>query len=393
MIIVGISGSIAAYKTIELIKFIISSGQEVKIVLTKSAEDFISPLTLKSLFPGKVHLHNELLGNNDEMLHITLAKQANLVLIAPASANIISKIVCGSADCLLSTICLATKAPIAIAPAMNKVMWENDFVQQNISLFRKAGNSNKRFVLGPADGLQACGDEGLGRMLEPNHIFELINNISHPKILKGKKVLINAGPTIEPIDPVRFISNYGSGKMGYALAKMAYSLGAEVTLVSGPSNLETPFGINIIKVETAKEMYDVCMDHAALNNVFIAAAAVGDFKIKNYQKDKIKKEDNIISFELEKNIDIIKEVRKKFPSLFITGFAAETKNIVEFGKNKLKEKQLNLIAINDVSNNQVFNKDTNELIVIDQEGNQNLVPRGTKEEIALKLLKIICQKI
>ena len=242
-IIIGITGSIAAYKSIDLAKLLINEGFEIEIILTKSAADFVSSLTLRSLFPEKVHLWDEALGKRDEMLHISLAKAADLVLIAPASANMISKLVNAQANCLLSTICLATKAPILLAPAMNKAMWENEFVQANVKKLK--------YIIGPASGIQACGDEGFGRMVEPVDIVEYIKAFNIKKILQGKKIVITAGPTIEAIDPVRFISNHSSGKMGYALAKAAQNMGAEVTLISGPSSLATPSMVKRVDVLSA----------------------------------------------------------------------------------------------------------------------------------------------
>ena len=262
MIILGISGSIAAYKSIELAKLLLDNGYDIRIILSKSAADFVSPLTLRSLFPGKIYLHDDLLGPNDEMLHISLAKAASLVLIAPASANMIAKIANGYADCLLSTICLATNAKIIIAPAMNKVMWENEFVQANIKKLKH--------VIGPNSGKQACGDEGLGRMLEPNEILEHIKYFAVEKILQGKKILITAGPTLEAIDPIRYISNHSSGKMGYAIAKMAYLMGAEVTLISGPTNLPFPNGVKIIQVNSADKMLIEALSEAKKADIFIS---------------------------------------------------------------------------------------------------------------------------
>lgn len=393
MIIVGITGSVAAYKSIELIKLLILNKMDFRVVLSKSAPDFISLLTLKSLFPGKVFKYDDLLDEKDEMLHIKLAKQASLILIAPASANFISKLVHGTADCLLSTICLASEAPIAIAPAMNKIMWVNDFTQSNIALFKKKGISNKRFLLGPASGLQACGDDGLGRMLEPEQIFEMLKYIHEPKILEGKRIIINAGPTQENIDPVRFISNHSSGKMGYELAKAAQALGAEVTLISGPSNEKAPYGVNLIKVINAAQMHKECLDNMRNDSIFIAAAAVSDFKVKNYQEQKIKKTGQDFILELENNIDILSDIRKNYPTSFIVGFAAETNNIIEYGKKKLHGKNLDLIAINDVSNNQVFSQNFNELNVIDKHNEHILIERAEKYKVALGLLKIIAEKI
>ncbi len=381
MIILGISGSIAAYKTIELAKLLQGNGYDFRIVLSKSAADFVSPLTLKSLFPKKTFLHNEMLNDKDEMLHIALAKSASLILIAPASANIIAKIANGYGDCLLSTICLASKAPILVAPAMNKVMWENEFVQANIVKLKH--------VIGPACGKQACGDEGLGRMLDPEEILEYIKHFGLEKIFTNKKIVITAGPTIEEIDPVRFISNHSSGKMGYAIAKMAYLMGADVTLVSGPTNLNVSEEIKGIQVKSAKEMLEASLEQAKNADIFISCAAVVDYKPLNYSASKIKKNAGRMSLELEINPDVIAQVKKNFPKIFTVGFAAETNNIKEYGLKKLKEKQLDMIAINDVSDGKVFNQDQNELHIIVKNNQNYFIEKNNKEIIAKELLNII----
>ena len=301
MIILGISGSIAAYKAIDIAKGLVDHGEDIRIVLSKSAADFISPLSLRSLFPGKVYLHNEHLGRQDEMLHISLAKAAKLILIAPASANIIATIANGFANCLLSSICSATKAPILLAPAMNKVMWENEYVQANIAKLKH--------IIGPASGLQACGDNGLGRMVEVTEIIDYAQNFSTIKSLSNKKVVITAGPTLEAIDPVRFLSNHSSGKMGYALAKMAAMMGAEVTLISGPTSITASNNVKLIKITSADEMLKAAIEYAKEADIFIANAAVADYKPQNYQLDKIKKNSETLNLQLIKNPDIISIIK------------------------------------------------------------------------------------
>ncbi len=384
MIILGISGSIAAYKAIDLAKLLIENGHDVEIVLSNSATEFVSPLTLRSLFPGKVHLHSDLLGKADEMLHISLAKDADLILVAPASANMIAKLANGYADCLLSTLCLASEAPIMLAPAMNKVMWENKLVQGNITKFKH--------VIGPNSGKQACGDEGLGRMLEPTEIVEHVQSFYTKKSLRNRRILITAGPTLEAIDPVRFISNNSSGKMGYAIAKMSLRMGAEVTLISGPCALQSPNGVNFIKVTSADEMFQVAMKYAASNDIFIASAAVADYK-PNYQSEKIKKTSADLNIKMTLNPDILSYVKEKYPNIFMVGFAAETSNFENNGLKKLDNKQLDLIAINDVSNNQVFGQDDNELHVITKTGKRHLIKRDSKDKVAKQLLQIISKLI
>lgn len=380
MIILGISGSIAAYKSIDLAKSLIENGYEVKIVLSSSAEDFVSPLTLRSLFPNKVYLHNEALGSKDEMLHISLAKEADLILIAPASANTIAKLANGYADCLLSTICLASEAPIMLAPAMNKIMWENKFVQNNIAKFNH--------IIGPASGKQACGDDGFGRMLEPEEIVEHVQSFYTSKSLQNKKILITAGPTLERIDPVRFISNDSSGKMGYSLAKMALRMGADVTLISGPCTITPPNGVNLVKITSADEMLGATLEYAKNQDIFIASSAVADYKPKNCGTEKIKKSSKDFDIQMTLNPDILASVKQQFPNIFAVGFAAETSNFKEFGLKKIIDKKLDMIAINDVSNNQVFGKDHNELHVITKDKEEHFIKRDTKDNIAQQLLEL-----
>lgn len=382
-IIIGVTGSIAAYKTIDLAKLLIEDGFEIEIILSKSAADFVSPLTLRSLFPGKVYLWDETLGKGDEMLHIALAKAADLVLIAPASANMISKLANAQASCLLSTICLATKAPILLAPAMNKAMWENEFVQDNIKKLKH--------IIGPAEGMQACGDEGLGRMVEPNKIVEYIKFFNTDKILQGKKIVITAGPTVEPIDPVRFLSNYSSGKMGYALAREAQNMGAEVTLISGPTSLITPSMVNKIDVMSANDMMQASLNHAKNSDIFIGTAAVADYTPNVYTQEKIKKASGDLVLKLKYNPDIITIIKKEFPKVFVVGFAAETNNFNDYGLKKLDNKNLDMIAINDVSGGKAFGHDYNELHVVAKDKKYHFIEQSTKDEIAHQLLQIICK--
>lgn len=381
MIILGVSGSVAAYKSIEIAKLLLKEAIDFRIILSKSAAEFVTPLTLKSLFPGKVFLYDEMLGKQDEMLHISLAKSASLVVIAPASANMIAKLANGYADCLLSTLCLATKSPIIVAPAMNKVMWENEFVQNNIAKLK--------YVIGPSRGMQACGDNGLGRMLEPAEIVECIKYFNIEKLFQGKKILITAGSTIERIDPVRFISNYSSGKMGYAIAKMAYLMGAEVTIITGSTKLQLPIGVKIINIESADEMLENSLIEAKKNDIFIAVAAVVDYKLEASHTQKLKKNNEDLNLKLIQNPDILSQVKKQFPQIFAVGFAAETNNIKEYGHKKLVRKNLDLIAINDVSDGKVFGQDYNELHVLNKNGDEYFIERQDKEIVAKQLLEII----
>ncbi len=384
-IILGISGSIAAYKTIELAKKLINKGYEIEIVLTKAASTFVSPLTLKTLFPGKVHEYRKTLATNDEIMHITLAKNAKYVLIAPASANLIARLSMGLADCLLSSLCLATNAPVILAPAMNKVMWANSIVQNNVKILKE----HNIHIIDPEFGHQACSDIGVGRMAGLENIMNYISFISTDKILMGKKLVITAGPTREKIDPIRFLSNYSSGKMGYAIAKAAYRMGATVTLISGPTYLTPPEHVNFIQIENAEEMYKIALDKAKDADAFIGAAAVTDYKVNFYSHDKIKKTGKGLSVELKENHDIIKEVKKHYHNVICIGFAAETSNFIEYAYNKLNEKQLDIIAVNDVSEGKVFNSEYNELQIITKCGQLHHLSKSSKDHIAEQLLKIV----
>lgn len=385
MIIIGITGSIAAYKSIDLAKMLIEDGYEIKIVLSKSATDFVSLLTLKSLFPEKVYTAEDSLNVNDEMLHISFAKAAKYIVIAPASANMISKLSNGAADCLLSSICLATQAPILIAPAMNKAMWLNKFVQNNVAKLP--------FIIGPSSGKQACGDDGIGRMVEPIEIVQYIKYFHIKKILEGKNILITAGPSIEKIDPVRFISNFSSGKMGYSIAKIASLMGANVTIISGPTNLSASKEINVINVKSGEEFYKACLKHAPNSNILIGAAAIADYIPQEYHPQKIKKTSSDMTLKLKKNIDVISSVKEQFKNLFVVGFAAETSNLLDYGTKKLKNKNLDMIAINDVSEGKVFGQDENSLEIITKEKKRHHIGTASKEEVAEKLLTIISETI
>jgi phosphopantothenoylcysteine decarboxylase/phosphopantothenate--cysteine ligase len=384
-IILGITGSIAAYKSIDLAKGLLLRSFDVQIVLSKTAPDFVSVLTLKSLFPGVVHEHDKALDANGNMLHITLGKSADLVLIAPASANAISKLAAGGADCLLSTLCLATTAKIMLAPAMNKVMWENSLVQGNIAKLKDAQFE----ILGPASGMQACGDVGFGRMLEPYEILEYISHSFSPKILHGKKIIVTAGPTREKLDPVRFLSNYSSGKMGYAIADAAKNMGADVILITGPTFTQPPCGIETVHVESAHEMLYATEKVVQNADIFISTAAVADYRPEAYSTHKIKKDQEMLNLRLIKNIDIISYIKRMHPHVFCVAFAAETNDIEENGIKKLHKKNVDMIAINDVSDGKVFNQEENELHIVAKTGEAQLIKVNTKLNVARILLEII----
>lgn len=360
-------------------------GYDVEVVLSRTATSFIVPESLQC----KVHLHDATMDDQEQMLHISLAKKADLILIAPASANTFAKLAGGSADCLLSTICLATKAPIMLVPAMNKEMWDNKFVQANVQKLQSYGV----LIAGPGFGAQACGDFGYGRMLEPDEILEHVRALSAPKLLEGKRIVITAGPTREKIDPVRFLSNYSSGKMGYAIVNAAIRMGAEVVLISGHTSLTQPHLAKYVSIETADEMLEASLKEAANADIFIGTAAVADYKPATFHKNKIKKSAENIDISLKRNTDIITTIKNTYPKLFCVGFAAETSDIQEYGRKKLKAKKLDMIAINDVSDNKVFSQDHNELHIVSKDETYTFLERSTKDSIAEKLLRIICQNI
>ncbi len=394
-ILIGISGGIAAYKTAELARALIKKGAEVRVCMTKAATEFITPLTLQALTGNPVH--SDLLDTEAEaaMGHIELARWADLIMIAPASADLIARLAHGHANDLLSTICLATDTPIHIAPAMNRLMWSNKATQDNCKTLAQRG-----FTLhGPAEGEQACGETGAGRMLEPLELAEnVVAKFSQEKtsqVLTGKTVLITAGPTREAIDPVRYITNRSSGKMGYAIASAAQRLGAEVQLVSGPVALEAPNGVTRTLVESALQMHDKTLNLAKNADIFIATAAVADYSPAQFAQQKIKKKKDktkeSLTLELQTNKDILSDVSHTFPNLFTVGFAAETENLIENAKSKLNRKKLDMIVANQVGENKAFDKDTNQIEIIWADGQQSL-PEQTKTEIAKELMEVITER-
>ena len=394
-ILIGISGGIAAYKTAELTRALIKKGAEVRVCMTKAATEFITPLTLQALTGNPVH--SDLLDTEAEaaMGHIELARWADLIMIAPASADLIARLAHGHANDLLSTICLATDTPIHIAPAMNRLMWSNKATQDNCKTLAQRG-----FTLhGPAEGEQACGETGAGRMLEPLELAEnVVAKFSQEKtsqVLTGKTVVITAGPTREAIDPVRYITNRSSGKMGYAIASAAQRLGAEVQLVSGPVALEAPNGVTRTLVESALQMHDKTLNLAKNADIFIATAAVADYSPAQFAQQKIKKKKDktkeSLTLELQTNKDILSDVSHTFPNLFTVGFAAETENLIENAQSKLKRKKLDMIVANQVGENKAFDKDTNQIEIIWADGQQSL-PEQTKTEIAKELMEVITER-
>ncbi|MFC6438568.1 bifunctional phosphopantothenoylcysteine decarboxylase/phosphopantothenate--cysteine ligase CoaBC [Bowmanella sp. JS7-9] len=390
-ILLGITGGIAAYKTPDLVRKLRADGANVRVVLTASAREFVSPLSLQAVSGHPVG--ESLLDPAAEaaMGHIELAKWADEVLIAPATANFIAKLAYGLADDLLSTLCLATAAPITLAPAMNQQMWAAAATSHNINLLQSRGVR----LLGPDNGEQACGDVGPGRMLEPTDIVAAMGAPNTNSPLSGKHLMITAGPTREAIDPVRYLSNHSSGKMGYALAQAALALGAKVTLVSGPVTLSAPRGCQLIKVSSAQQMQDAVMQHVQACDVFIGCAAVADFRVAEQAEQKLKKqqdEDEMI-LRLVKNPDILASVAALENPPFTLGFAAETQNVADYAKGKLARKRLNMIAANDVSDHKIgFNSEHNALTLF-WNGGELALPVNDKLTLAHQLLGVVAQQL
>ena len=385
-IILCVTGGIAAYKSAEIIRLFKKDGADVRVVMTESAKEFITPLTLQAVSGNQIH--DSLLDADAEsaMGHIELAKWADIIVIAPCTAESLSKITHGRADDLMGALILATNADVYIAPAMNMNMWLDKTTQDNYKILSERGLS----FIGPAEGEQACGDIGPGRMVEPNEIVSLISSSTNRGILSGLTITITAGPTREQIDPVRFISNNSSGKMGYAIAEAAIELGANVNLVSGPVSLHADKAINISNINSADEMLESVMSFMDESNIFIGCAAVSDFSPVDYIDTKIKKEDSEqLDIQLKKNKDILSLVAEHFKDSYVVGFAAETSNVEENAKNKLNAKNLNMIISNDVSDQSIgFDVDENEVNVITK--NETIfLKRDKKIRIARQILKII----
>ncbi|MDH1472044.1 bifunctional phosphopantothenoylcysteine decarboxylase/phosphopantothenate--cysteine ligase CoaBC [Shewanella sp. GD03713] len=396
-VLLGIGGGIAAYKSADLVRRLKERGFDVRVVMSQSAMEFITPLTLQALSGHPVA--SSLLDPAAEaaMGHIELARWADLVIIAPATANLLARINAGMADELITTTCLATEAPIALCPAMNQQMYRNAATQANLTSLQGRGYT----LWGPASGSQACGEVGPGRMLEPLEIAELASRFFATKDvyaeqetqpLAGQSVLITAGPTREAIDPVRYISNHSSGKMGFALAKAAADMGAAVTLVAGPVNLATPEGVTRINVESAQNMLDAVMDNVDKKDIFIGCAAVADYRVSDIANCKIKKSAEEMQLALVRNPDILATVASLANRPFVVGFAAETHDVETYARDKLKRKNLNMIAANDVSVAGLgFNADANALRVFWPQGSQDL-PATDKLTLARQLLSLIVKE-
>lgn len=382
-ILLGVSGGIAAYKAAELLRLLKEQGADVRVVMTQGALAFVTPLTFQALSGAPVH--TQLLDEQEPsgMGHIHLARWPDLILIAPASANMLARLAQGFATDLLSTLCLASTAPLWVAPAMNAVMWAHPATQANIATLTQRSVK----LLGPTHGSQACGDVGLGRMLEPIEILHSLTQKTAPRRLEGVRILISAGPTREPLDPVRFLSNRSSGKMGYALAEAATKAGACVTLVSGPSPLTPPLVAEVVQVETAAQMAQAVITRAAKAHIYIGTAAVADYAPRALPH-KIKKTDETLSLVLERTTDILKTVAALEHAPFTVGFAAETDDLERYALEKLQTKHLDMIAANRVGKGLGFETHDNELHVFWQGGAQFL-PKGPKSVLAHQLIHLI----
>jgi phosphopantothenoylcysteine decarboxylase/phosphopantothenate--cysteine ligase len=388
-VLLGVSGGIAAYKSAELVRQLQELGACVRVIMTHGAQEFITPLTLQALSGNPVH--TTLLDEEAEqgMGHIELARWADLLLIAPATADLIARLASGRAGDLLTTVALATAAPMVIAPAMNQQMWRDQATADNVDTLRARGVQ----LVGPAAGEQACGDVGPGRMEEPPAIAAACAGLFERGLLAGKRVLITAGPTREALDPVRYITNHSSGKMGYALAQAAVDAGAKTTLVSGPVNLSTPEHVQLIKVESARDMLERCMALLDDCDIFVACAAVADYRPAEIEQQKIKKSTEQINLKLVRNPDIVATVAAADKRPFTVGFAAETNDVITYARDKMERKGLDMIVANDVSDQAIgFNSDDNEATVL-WPGGSEILARSGKGSIARQLVDLIARQL
>lgn len=391
-VLLGVTGSIAAYKAADLIRRLREVGAEVRVVMTDGAKAFVTPLTFQAL--SGLPVHENLLDKEAEaaMGHIELARWADVILVAPASANSIAGLAQGRADDLLYAVCLAAHVPLAIAPAMNKNMWADQATQENVRLLAQRGV----LFIGPDSGEQACGDIGEGRMIGSEAIISRLTDLFTSGSLSGLTVMVTAGPTREALDPVRYLSNHSSGKMGYAIAEAAVEAGAKVILVSGPVSLDTPDRVTRINVDSAADMEAAVKEHITAANIFVASAAVADYRPVTVQQDKIKKKEDRLTIELEKNTDILAMVKADFAETFCVGFAAETQDLETYARAKLQHKNIEMIAANLVGSAAkktagTFNSDTNELNVYWQGGELKL-ELGSKTKLARQLISLIAQR-
>lgn len=387
-VLLGVSGGIAVYKALDVISRLKKKGIEVKVIMTKSATEFVTPLSFQSLSENPVVIDMFDEPKAWEIQHISLAKWADLVVVVPATANIIGKVANGIADDMLSTTIMATKAEVIFCPAMNMNMYENKIVQKNMATLKDLGYG----FINPASGRLACGDIGRGKLENTEIIAEkIIKKLSSKsRDFEGKNVLVTAGPTIVPIDPVRYLTNRSTGKMGYEIAKEARDRGANVTLISGPTSLDIPTGVNFIKVNTNEEMLNAVLDNFNDSNIVVKSAAVADFNVKEYSKEKIKKTDSNLVIELERDKDILETLGKQKTNQIIVGFAAESSNVIENAKAKLKRKNIDYIVANDITSNDTgFASDDNKVTIISSLGDVISLDKMSKREVAKNIFDMI----
>ena len=384
-IVVAVCGGIAAYKSATLVRELQRLGAQVRVAMSESATSFVTPLTFQGLSGYPVHVKDGDQIDPNGMDHIALARWSDLIIVAPATANMIAKLTHGVADSFISTLCLAHNGQLAIAPAMNQAMWNNQVTKQNISLLEERGV----VVLGPAQGVQACGEVGPGRMLEPTELAMQCSKLFENIEFNNRKIVITAGPTVEPIDPVRFVSNRSSGKMGYAIADAAIEAGAEVTVVSGPTHLEKNPRVHYVDVETAQQMHAATLEQLVNADIFIAAAAVADYTPANPAGQKIKKDSEEQTILLKKTKDILQEAKAIYPDVYCVGFAAETESLTRNALSKLNKKSLDMVIANQVGlTDQGFDSDYNAVEIF-WEDNQLPIERIRKTALAKKIVKQI----
>lgn len=404
-VLIGITGGIAAYKTIELIRLLSKAGHEVQVVLTEAAKAFVTPLTLQALSGRPVRDSLFDLSQENAMGHIELARWAEAVVVAPASADFIARLRVGLADDLLATLCLATEAPIVLAPAMNRIMWAHPATQENLAVLQARGVQ----ILPPESGEQACGEVGEGRMMAPERMFAhlwgakgLFSEAKHnagragnaAPFWRGKQVVVTAGPTVEPIDPVRFIANRSSGRMGFALAEALAEAGAQVMLVTGPVSLPTPEGVQRVDVTTAEQMYAAVMDALVDTDAFIGAAAVADWRVPTPAAHKLKKQpgQDRLQLELVRNPDILADLaRSEHRPALVVGFAAETEQVLEHARHKLAEKGVDMLIANEVGEDKAFGQPDNACWLLHRDGREQFFPRQHKQALAQALIEQIAQ--
>ncbi|HLV00482.1 MAG TPA: bifunctional phosphopantothenoylcysteine decarboxylase/phosphopantothenate--cysteine ligase CoaBC [Acidobacteriota bacterium] len=391
-ILLGVTGCIGAYKSALVLRLLQKKGHEIVPVMTRSAEQFIGALTLEKLSGNRV-LRDLFEDGSTEIEHIAAARGSDLLLVAPATANILAKFANGIADDFLTTLYLSTTTPVVVAPAMNVEMWHHPATRRNVSTLRERGVT----VVEPGVGYQACGEYGEGRLAEPEEIIEVVTSLLNPgkkDSLKGRKVLVTAGPTIEDLDSVRFISNRSSGKMGYAIANEAARRGADVTLVSGPTHLAPPKGVEVFGVRSAAEMAEVVFNLFPSMDIVVKAAAVSDFTPRHRVPQKMKKTESPLSLELEPTIDILKHLGEIKSNQYLVGFAAESEDLLTHAREKLRRKNLDLIIANDISEKDSgFEVDHNRVVLLDREGNEIVLPRLSKNEVASRLWDHIEQRL